>query len=151
MCNLFCIYHCDVLQVTVRTSSGADDFFGGYTMYLFDRTMRIFLFMLHVKSKSLLCYLPQTNNFSSPGYTWCGVFSVESIFVFAMQIAVVIHPRKYCPDVYLLGCLTQCTCTRNLKIELVIGKFAAAVSLCLDQPITGPLWFALLRWGGRSH
>lgn len=59
-----CIYYCDVLQVTVRTSSGADDFFGGYTMYLFDRTVRTFLFIC--KKQQLALFVTTNKQFLIP-------------------------------------------------------------------------------------
>lgn len=77
-------------------------------MYLFDRSIRISPFILNAKSNSLLCYLPQRNTFSSPGYVWCAFFQLKVfLFIFVMKIPTVIQPKTYCPDVYLLGCPTQ--------------------------------------------
>lgn len=73
-------------------------------MYLFDRTIRIFPFILNAKSYSLFYCLPLTNTFLSPGYIWCVFFQLKVyLFIFAMKILAVIHPKTHCPDVYLLG------------------------------------------------
>lgn len=65
-------------RLTVHTSSGADDFFGGYTMYLFDRTMRTFLFICKKQQPALLL---TTNTISHPLATYGVDFFQSKVFL----------------------------------------------------------------------
>lgn len=135
-----------------------------FTMYLFDKMIRIFPFILNAKSNSLFCSLPLTNTLSSPGYTWCGLFQLE-MFV---HLSYKKNPCCHTPWSILLRCISFRASNaasvlfkhfyiyRLLRIKLVIGKFAAAVicscyHLCLFRSTNNwPTMFCTLRWWGQE-
>ena len=59
--------------------------------------------------KATACFVTYHEQIPShPLATYGGFFQLKVFsFIFAMKIPAVIHPKTYCPDVYLLGCLTQ--------------------------------------------